>query len=199
MKLQSLGLILVFAVLALSAGTAAGYELPPGVVSWNSGRPLTWNDFRGPAPVNVASLTDAAAIHMTISWPYQYNVQCGTSPELVTATSIAVFNFMDPSRSWAYAPRMTAETLRHEQTHFNLNEVYRRKLENALCGLLPIPQTTKDALRQLLHRTADPILDRMLAVQSQYDRETDHGNSAVAQAEWDRKVLSWLTTPSLAP
>ncbi len=199
MKLRSLLPVLTFAVLASWAGTAAAYDLPNGVVCWNSGRPLSWNDFRGPVPANVASLTDAAAIHMTISWPYQYNIQCGTSPELVTATSIAVFNFMDPSRSWAYGPRMTAETLRHEQTHFNLNEVYRRKLENALCGLLPIPQTTKEALRQLLHSAADPILDRMLAVQSQYDRETDHGNNAAAQVEWDRKVLGWLTSPSLAP
>jgi hypothetical protein len=199
MKPRSLLPVLAFAVFALFAGAAVGYDLPTGVVSWKSGCPLTWNDFRGPAPANVASLTDAAAIHMTISWPYQYNVQCGTSPELVTVTSIAVFNFMDPSRSWAYAPRMTPETLRHEQTHFNLNEVYRRKLENALCGLLPIPQTTKETLRQILHRTADPILDRMMAVQSQYDRETDHGNNAAAQAEWDRKVLGWLTSPSLAP
>jgi len=199
MKLRSLLTVLTLAVIVLLPGIAAAYELPTGVICWDSSCPLSWNDFRGPVPGNVANLTDAAAIHMTISWPYQYNVQCGTSPELVTVTSISVFNFMDPSRSWAYGPRMTPETLRHEQTHFNLNEVYRRKLEGALRRLLPIPQTTKEALRQLLHCTADPILDRMLAVQSQYDRETDHSNNAAAQAEWDRKVLGWLANPSLAP
>ncbi len=199
MKLRSLLPVLAFAMLVLFAGTAAAYELPSGAICWKPGHSLSWNDFRGPAPGNVANLTDAAAIHMTISWPYQYNVQCGTSPELVTVTSISVFNFMDPSRSWAYGPRMTPETLRHEQTHFNLNEVYRRKLEGALCKLLPIPQTTREALRQFLHCTADPILDHMLEVQSQYDRETDHSNNAAAQAEWDRKVLGWLVNPSLAP
>ncbi len=199
MKLRFLLPAVAFVVLVLFTGTASAYDLPVGAVCWSSSRPLSWSDFRGPAPTNVASLTDAAAIHMTISWPYQYTVQCGTSPELVTVTSISVFNFMDPSRSWAYGPRMTAETLKHEQTHFNLNEVYRRKLETALCRLLPIPQTTKEALRQLLHCTADPILDRMLTVQSQYDRETDHSNNSAAQAEWDRKVLGWLANPSLAP
>jgi hypothetical protein len=198
MKPRSI-LIAGLLIISLCLQVAVAYDLPPGVVSWSPDRPLSWTDFRGAPPSNVSDLTDAAAIHMSICWPYTYTYQTGAADELVTFGSVCVINFMDPSRSWAYGPRMKPDTLRHEQTHFNLNEVYRRKVETALSRLQPIPPMTRTALRQFLSRVADPILDRMVDAQSQYDRETDHGNNAAAQAEWDRKVLGWLQQPSLAP
>jgi hypothetical protein len=83
-----------------------------------------------------------------------------------------------------------------------LNEVYRRKIESALrCQQATgtTAEATQSVLAQRLHQTADALLDRAAEMQSQYDRETRHGNDAAKQAEWDRKVLGWLTSPSLAP
>ncbi len=179
------------------------YELPATCVSWSSTRPLTWSDFRSPPPANASSLIDVAAIHMTIHWSASYAIRNqGGSAWVGTVQSLSVVNAMDTARSWVLASRQSPQALSHEQTHFNLNEVYRRKIELALRCLQstgPTAQVAESALAQRLHQTADAILDRLAEIQGQYDRETRHGNDAAKQVEWNQRVLQWLEQATLAP
>jgi hypothetical protein len=194
---------LLCAVVVAGSILVSAYELPATCVCWSVNRPLTWADFSSPPPANASNLVDVAAIHMTIRWSASYAIRNqGGSTWAGTVESLSVLNAMDTARSWVVANRQSAQALSHEQTHFNLNEVYRRKIESALrCQQATgtTAEATQSVLAQRLHQTADALLDRAAEMQSQYDRETRHGNDAAKQAEWDRKVLGWLTSPSLAP
>ncbi|MDD4903002.1 MAG: DUF922 domain-containing protein [Candidatus Bipolaricaulis sp.] len=182
---------------------ASAYELPATCVRWSSARPLTWSDFLSPPPANASDLIDVAAIHMTIHWSASYAIRNqGGAMWVGTVQGLSVVNAMDTARSWVVANRQSAQALSHEQTHFNLNEVYRRKVELALRCLQttgPTAQAAESTLAQRLHQTADAILDHLAEIQGQYDRETRHGSDAAKQAEWDQRVLRWLAQPTLAP
>ncbi len=195
--------ILLCAVVVAGSILVSAYELPATCVSWSVNRPLTWADFCSPPPANASSLVDVAAIHMTIRWSASYAIRNqGGSTWVGTVESLSVLNAMDTARSWVVANRQSPQALSHEQTHFNLNEVYRRKMESALrCQQATgtTAEATQSALAQKLHQTADALLDRAAEMQSQYDRETRHGSDAAKQAEWNQRVMKWLEQPSLAP
>lgn len=194
--------VFVCAFLLLVAFLASAYDLPASCVCWSTNRPLTWGDFRSPPPGNASSLIDVAAIYMTIHWSASYAIRNQGSNWVGTVESLAVVNAMDPLRSWVLASRESQQALGHEQTHFNLNEVYRRKIEAALkCQQAtgPTSASAQSTLQQKLHQTADALLDRLAEIQSQYDRETRHGSDAAQQAAWNQRVLTWLAQPSLAP
>jgi predicted secreted Zn-dependent protease len=145
-----------------------------------------------------------AAIQMRIEWSASYTVrsQFATGTWTGTVDVLTVTNAMDPARSWVIQARASADALRHEQGHFNLNEVYRRKLELALEGLQSEGTTGQEAqqrLDELLHETASAVLDRLTDMQAHYDQETVHGTDSVHQAYWDQQIATWLLNPAAAP
>jgi hypothetical protein len=181
---------------------AAG--LSAALIPWAAGCPLTWGNFLCSPPANAEQRVDVAAIHMTVQWSASYTIrtQLGNGTWCGTVDSLTVTNAMDPARSWVIQARASADALRHEQSHFNLNEVYRRKLELSLHGLQSQGATGEEAqahLNDLLHTTADAVLDRLADMQTRYDQETTHGTDSARQAYWDQQIAAWLLDPTSAP
>jgi predicted secreted Zn-dependent protease len=115
---------------------------------------------------------------------------------------VTVTNTMEPSLSWVVAGKATAQVLRHEQGHFDLNEVYRRKLEVNLACLQAQSATKEgaiDALNATLHQKASEILGQLQAAQARYDAEAGYGSNPTGQAQWEALIAAWLLTPSAAP
>jgi len=115
---------------------------------------------------------------------------------------VAVTNTMEPSLSWVVPGKGDGRILRHEQAHFDLNEVYRRKLENLLPWLRAqsaSKQGAIDGLDAALHRQANEILEQLRAVQARYDAESGHGNDPAGQARWEARIAAWLLNPAAAP
>ena len=194
------GLSVLFFVLVVS--TAFG--LSAALIPWADGCPLTWGNFQCPAPADAARRVDVAAIHMTIQWSASYTVrsQIANGSWTGAVDHLTVTNVMDPAQSWVISSRASTDALRHEQGHFNLNEVYRRKLEASLTGLQSQGATGEEAqtrLNDLLHTTASSVLDRLEEMQSRYDEETGHGTNPAGQSSWDQQIQAWLVCPTTAP
>jgi hypothetical protein len=152
-----------------------------GAVSWSSSRRLRWADFDGAAP---AANGEGALTAYSIF----YGVQC--TGERFQFLALAGFL---PHDSWV-RPEVLADkgqgdrTLRHEQTHFDLTEVFTRRLRKAFSDLYQPcrrPDGDLDAL-------ASQYIRQEKAEQQRYDTETRHGLDATAQAAWDRQVASDL-------
>ena len=171
-------------------------------VPWDASTPLTWDLFRCVAPPDAVHRSEAAAIHMTIRWHASYSVTSSGGAWTGHVKAVTVTNTMEPSLSWFVPGKADDLVLRHEQAHFDLNEVYRRKLAT----VLPCVQTrsaTKegaiDGLHEALHRQADEILKKLQDVQARYDAESGHGNNPSGQAHWEAQIAAWLLNPNAAP
>jgi len=200
--------LLVLAVVATSFLAAAADlpVLPSGALHWDAARPVGWGDFRAVPPADAARRTEIAAIAMTISWSLRFEVTCVPGKSewkgSIVPSSLEVLNWMDPARSWASLERRSEAVLRHEQRHFDLNEVYRRKLELTLVLLKAAGADAEGAKRTLdamIHAAAQRLLDTLATQQDRYDLETSHGASVEGQARWDAQIVLWLVDPAKAP
>ncbi len=109
-------------------------------------------------------MTQAAAIHMTLGWHAVLNVTWEERTRrwqgVIDRRPLTVTNTMDPLESWVALGKERSEVLQHEQRHFDLNEVYRRRLFNALAGLRAEGTTraaAEQALRDALQQTSSRL------------------------------------------
>jgi hypothetical protein len=152
-----------------------------GAVPW-SDRPLSWDDYRGSAPADPG---DRGAL---TAYTILHAAQC--TGERFEFRVIAA---MLPEASWvAPAVRkdqaLSARTLRHEQTHFDLTEVHARRLRRYFAELYsPCTRTTAE-----LDTLAGRFMKEEAEAQRRYDTETRYGRSAEPQRGWDAEVARQL-------
>lgn len=190
--------VAVACLITLTVAVAAS----SGDVSWDPATPLTWSLFQAPPPADAIHRNEAAAIHMTIRWHASYSVVSNGGPWTGRIETVTVTNTMEPSLSWVVTAKADAQVLHHEQVHFDLNEVYRRKLETVLTCIQaqhPTKQGVLDALNTALHQKADVILTQLQVAQERFDAESCHGNNLAAQGRWEWNIADWLVYPASAP
>ncbi len=175
-------------------------------VPWDPMRPVAWHMFLGPLPLDAHLQVEAAAIHMTLNWSVSYTIDYDRMRKewygYVDKSSIKVTNTMEPLLSWVVPQGEAASVLIHEQRHFDLNEVYRRKFACLLAQPRVIGTTADNAraaLREKINSTASQILDKLSEMQATYDRETAHGTDSAMQASWGANIDAWLVDPMQAP
>ena len=196
--------LLALAIALCSISTLATTAGDLSHVNWDQAAPITWSLFQGTPPVDASQRTEAAAIHMTIRWHASYSVSSinGTTWTGQVA-SITVTNTMEPTYSWVVPGKTFASVLVHEQSHFDLNEVYRRKLECLLLGTgtcsAATQQAAVDLLNASLHQTANTVLQQLSDMQALYDSQTSHGSNSAEQARWQNLINNWLLAPTTAP
>ena len=82
--------------------------------------------------------------------------------------------------------------LAHEQLHFDITEIFARKL---YADVSKRSAATKDELNQLFQE-ANNECDKM---QQEYDQQTDHGTIEDKQARWSDQVSQMLQTSKSYP
>jgi hypothetical protein len=150
-------------------------------LAWSSARALGWPDFQGAAPA------DGSEGALT-AYSLVYGLTC-TGRNFDFAVSAAFL----PSRSWVKPvvlanPDLNARTLRHEQTHFNLTEVYARRMRKYFAALVNPCSQSDDDLRE----QADRLVAAEAADQAHYDSDTGHGLDSSSQQWWDADVAQML-------
>lgn len=165
-------------LLSLPVAAQTTLKLPPGSIRWSASRLLTVADFKGrPRPSEGhAALTSA-------------NINSGASCRngIFMGTARASF---DPSSSWVREPAaMTPALLHHEQLHFDLAEVYARRLRQQLLAL----HVACDQMGPEFNRLSQAGYAAWQKAEDDYDRDTSHGLNKPRQALWDAQVRQQLT------
>ena len=164
-------------LLSLPAAAQALPKLPPGSLRWSASRPLTVADFQGRPRPNEAH----AALTST-------NINSGAScrNNIFMGTARASF---DPATSWVReAATLTPALLRHEQLHFDLTEVYARRLRQQLLAL----RVPCDAMGPEFNRLSQAGYAAWEQAEDAYDRDTNHGLNKPRQAAWDAQIEQQL-------
>ena len=162
--------------LATRAGVASLSAQATNPIEWGADRKLKWEDFKGtPDP---SSPKDAvSAVFVTHTWNCDYYGN-------FTFTVTAIF---EPDNSWVKPSAKSDALLGHEQGHFDLAEVYARKLRKALADL---KDPCKDLQRtgQTIDKLAADNEGDLLKEQKKYDDQTNDGTDAKKQGQWADRI-----------
>jgi hypothetical protein len=144
------------------------------LIDWKSSRRLTWSDYKGKPDPN----SDAAAT-TTSYLGIEYNFANNT-------VGYKIICRFSKNKSWGLYK--TDHILGHEQGHFDITEIFARKL-NKETGKYKFNKNTygKD-----LQKIYDDIVDEKEELQNQYDKETDFSRNKERQAEWLKKIEKML-------
>ena len=146
-------------------------------IYWSQHDPLTWDDFKGDPDYRNRF---ASAISST-GIIYKYRCEDG----IITITVESMFI---KSESWVKDAALTDYHLQHEQLHFDITELYARKLRKELnqrvlyCG-------EENKLEHLVNRK----LSEWDNEQKVYDKQTHHSLDEEKQIVWNELIESELS------
>lgn len=167
--------LILTSVLLFLLGPAAAHAQSP--IVWQEGLKLRYTDISGTAPANRGA--SGARTNTAIFFDYD-EVNGRLVPRIQCQ-----FN---PSKSWMVV--QTPELLAHEQIHFDLTELYARKLYREILKV----QQGDDLVAVANQWIAiyQRINEDMSASQKRYDAESAHSQNKVRQAEWEAKIRESL-------
>lgn len=166
--------ILLF--LGFNLGTTEAQISSSFSIPWEQSKKLVWNDFKGkPQP------TDHKVAATQYQIGYEYTME---DNEFIFDVSCEFI----PRLSWVDESGKTEYILNHEQKHFDLAEVYARKLRKEL--------NEADINLRNYQRMTNDIYDKIWrecqVEQIRYDKETNHSINEAEQEEWDEYIEEQL-------
>lgn len=166
--LRILPLLLLVSSAALAQGSTED------VLAWSADRKLTWEDYKAKPDPN----SDAAASTTTyLSIEYQISN---------TSFSYTIQSRFSRDRSWGR--HKSDYILSHEQGHFDIAEIFARKLHKEMSAYTFNKKTYQKDLKKIY----DKVTDEKEEMQNEYDRETRHSINKEKQAEWLTRIKRLL-------
>ena len=170
-SMNKLILYIVFFFLPVaSAAQTADEEL----LEWSSSRRLNWNDYKGkPDPTSDSAATTTTYLSI------QYKISS-------TDFGYQIKSLFSKNRSWGL--HKSDYILSHEQGHFDIAEIFARKLHKKMSEY----NFNKRTYQKDLKKIYEDITDEKEQMQNDYDRETRHSINREKQAEWLKKIEKML-------
>lgn len=167
-------LLILLACLFISYTLAAQFQTPS--ILWSK-KNLHWKDFKR-KPDSVLLVTKWGA--GTNSWVEErYRM---TPQHEIRFTIRAWFN---PDLSWVRdETKNSSYALRHEQYHFNMSELYARKMKKVLSSLELTDADYRSEIAELLKK----FHNQYHLQQIRYDEETDHSRNMLMQYNWMESI-----------
>ncbi|MDM9632619.1 DUF922 domain-containing protein [Robiginitalea sp. M39] len=150
---------------------------------WESGEQLTWEDFKAAPPTDK---TIAATTASGLS--YSFKTRGGPGEYRLDYEVIAYFY---PEKSWYHPELCDAMVLKHEQLHFDISEIFARKMRKILSE-----RTFKGNVRAEIRSIFSEINKELSAYQDRYDLETDFSRNREGQLRWNKKIAEKLERTS---
>ena len=148
-------------------------------IAWARDRSLTWTDFQAKAPAQAVEAA-GSCVGFDVSW------ECADAG--ITFVVKAAF---DPAQSWVRAGSETDALLRHEQTHFDLTELFARRLRKQFTQLKD-PCKDPQGARRIIDGAVIDMYRGWGQAQKSYDEETGQGTEASSQRAWDQRTQQEL-------
>ncbi len=166
---------------------ASSFQNNDNVIVWSKTRKLTWNDFQGKITndktyevINVYKESEEDAARSRVAIALYYQCEGSKANHTVRAE-------FEKNNSWYYANHKTEAVLSHEQLHFDIAELYARKLRAKLAAMKnPCDKPSVGTVYQANENA-------FVEFTKQYDIETSHGVNKQKQSEWQAKIDNLLS------
>lgn len=139
------------------------------MILWQEDRPLTWDDFKGKPERRFAAASTSYDILKTIN-----------------KNSVEIKAVFFTQSSWKKTTWINDQVLAHEQKHFDIVELYARKL---LKQIKETKFTSYEDLKTKVETLYDINDKEMDKYQDLYDEETDGSMNGDKQREWQAKIM----------
>ena len=136
-------------------------------ILWSKDYQLQWKDFKGPVkdPNGMSAMTS-----------------CIVEPQKDKEGKVSISCYFDKRTSWRIKKQETDNLLRHEQYHFNLTEVYTRKIRKEFIEK-KVDYASKD-----FDKIFKIIWKECEKAQKKYDKETKHSKVSEEQLRWEKDI-----------
>jgi len=174
MKVQvAKSLLFICFCLFFSTQSRAGRNGDEASIRWSE-TPLTWKDFKGiPDSRHGGALTASG---------FYYNFKCENG---MAEWEVGAVFF--PNKSYVNPQVLNPYMLAHEQLHFDITELFARKLRKQL-----VEENIGCDDRTEVEYLCERMVEDWRAFQQQYDIETNHSMNRDAQIHWDKMIRDAL-------
>ena len=150
-------------------------------IPWSEDYQLTWADFKS-LSAHGGGFVASTSSGIAYSYSFGYDGSKGKMASIVKVSC----NFY-PERSWYSKKDASDYILKHEQTHFDISEIYARKLRKEIAKT-NFSDNMSEELEVLFYK----FEDERAAFQKQFDKETDHSKLYDKEIEWELHILKLL-------
>lgn len=159
---------------------------------WNQNRRIEWQDFKAENIINTSSkyAGGSAAINISIGF-YPKKISCSNLQKIIIVSQMSKY------KSWTAMKTNDEEGLNHEQTHFNIAELFARKIRKSLKEYMEFSSecdlnTIVDIYYELddKHWKTQYLYDDEVRICEDSSQESCH--NLLKQKEWDEKISDSL-------
>ena len=150
-----------------------------GQMCWNEDIRLSWDDFKGTPDYHASN---AAVTASGISHGFSASIK----GDKVSYTS-KVDCYFHPNLSWYKKELGDDKLLAHEQLHFDISELYVRKLRKRINEYV-----FTSNIHEEMNTLYDNALKELKDFQAQYDNESDYSRKIPEQRHWEKKIKGLL-------
>ena len=163
-----------------SAAPAARALAQDDAIVWTATRKLTWDDFKA-KPLRELDGARSAISH---------TVQIGCRGGSLQVRVLTLFHPQQSSVTYRIISSGLASRvgLAHEHLHFDIAEIFARRIRQMYAELAEPCPRTDEALQAL----ADPIFRELQAEQRRFDDQTRFGELEAKQLEWAKRIAAEL-------
>jgi hypothetical protein len=144
------------------------------MLEWNEFYQISWEDFEGKPSKD--SRGDAATAVKIKAVPHYFKDQLRYD----------VYAYFNRKASWARGH--SDALLKHEQLHFDIAELYARKIRKKISDLSE--RGVKDV--QVINKAINDLMEESNEIDQRYDLETLHGALSKKQQAWEKMVKEQL-------
>ena len=149
-------------------------------ILWNPEQRLTWANFKAEPPKNSEIAATTAS-----GLSYQFST---TEKNGKYELDYIVSTYFYPDRSWYQANICDEVILSHEQLHFDISELYARKMRKIMDNTT-FTKNVKAEVKAIYRE----INKELAEFQQVYDRETNYSRNIEQQLSWNEKIKEALT------
>ena len=177
----------------------------PNVIIWNEKRPLSWEDYQGKAD---SLIPHSAMTANSVFADCKAKLILTKTKVKFQITDIQVHAYMIKSMSWVKQELVNQQgserILKHEQGHFDITEIFVRKLmrkmemettkKHTCKGKTPQEQQAfaEKESQRILQEITDEISSERAKFNNKYESEKNHGMNIAIQKMYDEKIAKLL-------
>jgi hypothetical protein len=164
-----------------------GQQVSSQIIEWKSARPLVWEDYQKKhTPLATDGLWAAKTVYKVEIEPL--NVAVDANDNIRNYKELTVVAQFFPSKSWVI--ERNDILLNHEQLHFDIAELYARKMRYEFSKLQKSNVRRMDDYQEVYNRNWQACKRD----QKQYDADTNHGTREAENNLWKTRIDAKLTT-----
>jgi len=167
-------LIYLFFIFLVAPFDMAAQANDEELLTWNASRKLTWKDYKA-SPDTESDAAASTTTYLSIEYKISTN-----------SFGYKIKSWFSKTKSWGR--HKDDYILSHEQGHFDIAEIFARKLHK----LMSAYRLDRKTYQQELKKIYQDVMDEKEKMQDEYDEETNHSINKEKQAKWLKKIKTLL-------